>query len=303
MIIPGLPQRRAGNTWTRIRNPARYSHRDSTRIFEHSGLLYMSNGYQPGGVLARDLWKSADGIEWELVNSNTPYLGWCPMVSFNGEIVALGSSILRSADNGVTFTVALASPPFTMPDNTRGTWWPIVRGSTLILIGQDRTWWTTNLTTWQSRTMPFYRENFALYDMNGTVFVAAGNNRTASAEVGYPDNTSFNDVWSAPDPIAGTWTRITSSAPWAKRMWPSFAVHDGELIISGGFNNVTGATNFADTWASHDGISWREVGSSVRYPPRHYSQLVSRYGRLILNNGNENPNVSPGTRSDVWELT
>lgn len=304
-ILNLIPNRSISSTsaWT-YKGLTNYSHRDSTRIFEHKGLLYLSNGYQPGGVLVRDLWKSFDGIDWFPVNLNTPYLGWCPVVSFKGSIVALGNSIMKSDDDGVTFSTVLASAPFDMPQNTRGTWWALVRGETLILIGKNKTWWTSDLISWASRDMPFYRENFAVWDMGGRVFLAAGSSEGAKTppETGYPNLTSFNDVWANSDPITNSWSRLVESAPWVPRMWPAFAVHGGELVITGGYDNVSGATNFNDTWASRDGVSWRQIASAVRYSPRHYSQLVSRSGQLILNNGNRNPNTPPGTINDVWTL-
>lgn len=295
---------RAASAWTRVKYPAAYSHRDSCRIFKHKGRVYLSNGYQPGNLLLRDLWMSTDAIDWICVNDDTPYLGWCPITSFGGRIVALGDKIMASEDDGVTFDIVLDNPPFAIPTTTVGTWQPLVRGTSLILIGANKCWWTTDLISWSSRTLPFFRNNFAIWDCGGYVYLAAGNNETPNspAEVGYPGRTSFKDVWRVDDPIAGTWTRIVAEAPWAKRMWPGFALHGGEMVITGGYNNVTGATNFADTWASRDGVNWREIAIGAHYPHRHFPSVISQRGRLILNNGNQNPNVSPGTINDIWEL-
>lgn len=293
------------SSWNRVKFPANYSHRDSTRIFEHKGILYMSNGYQPGAISNKDLWKSDDAIEWEIVNINTPYTAWCPIISFKNEIVALGASIMKSLDDGLSFQTVLSNPPFSITANTRRTWWPIVYEDKLVLIGAGKVWWTTDLISWSSKDIFFNRENYAIWQKDGLIFVAAGSQAipAATPEAGYPDSTSFNDVWSTDDPINGNWSRLLINAPWAKRLWPAFTTHNGEMYISGGYNNVTGLTNFDDTWASKDGVIWREVGVSVKYGPRHYSQLVSRHGRLILNNGNRNPNVSPGTINDIWELS
>lgn len=289
--------------WTLLGNAA-YANRDSTRIFEHKGLLYLSNGYQPGHILLPDLWKSYEGINWFLVNDATPYTGWCPVISFKGAIVALGDPVMISEDDGLTFTVIPGDPPFTTEANTRKTWWPLVRGDTLMMFGEGKTWWTTDLVTWSSRDTPFYRENYALWDIGGTAYMAAGSDATkpnVPPEEGYPDSTSFNDVWAVDDPITGTWTRILEFAPWAPRMWPGFAVHGDEMVITAGFNNITGDTNFRDTWASRDGVNWREIAGAP-FPNRHFPQVVSRFGRLILNNGNQNPNTPGGTVNDMYEL-
>lgn len=289
--------------WNLLGNAA-YSPRDSTRIFEHEGLLYLSNGYQPGGILLPDLWKSWDGIRWFLVNASTTYTGWCPMISFGGAIVALGNPVMKSDDGGLTFTTVPGSPPFTTVPNTRKTWWSLVRGDTLMMFGEGKTWWTTDLVTWSSRNTPFYRENYALWDLGGMVYMAAGSDATTPnvpPEAGYPDSTSFNDVWAVDDPITGTWSRIQVNAPWAPRMWPGFAVHGDEMVITAGYNNRTADTNFNDTWVSRDGVNWREI-TGTPFPHRHYPQVFSRFGRLILNNGNQNPNSPGGVTNDIYEL-
>jgi len=291
----------ADSGWTLLGNAA-YSHRDSSRVFEHKGLLYLSNGYQPGHILLPDLWKSYDGINWHLVNDATPYTGWCPVISVKGAIVALGDPVMISEDDGLTFIAIPGDPPFTTEANTRKTWWPIVRGDRLIMCGQGHVWWTEDLENWSTEDMPFYRENYALWDLKGRLYIAAGSDVTTPndpPEQQYPDSTSFNDVWMTDDPISGTWTRILEFAPWAARMWPGFAVHGDEMVIMGGYNNRAGV-NFGDTWASRDGVSWREI-TGTALPARHYPQAFSRFGKLILNNGNMNAGTT-GTYNDMYEL-
>lgn len=289
--------------WTLVKPSAQYSPRDSCRVFHHNGEVFLSNGYQHGGVCLHDLWKSPDGINWQLVNAATPYTGWCPVVSFSGEIVAIGEKVMKSSDGGVTFTTVLETPPFVITQDTKWTWIASVWNGKLILIGGNKLWWTENLTTWQSVTLPFYRVNCALWNLNGRIYLAGGNNNEAASppEIGYPAKTSFNDVWAADDLIAGTWTRVCASAPWAKRMWPGFCVHNDELVLAGGYDNTTGATNFDDTWVSPDGVNWRQL-TGDRFTKRHYPSLVSHQGKVILNNGNRSPNQSPGVINDVWML-
>lgn len=290
--------------WTVVKAQAAYSVRDSTRTFFHDGYWYLSNGYQHGNLLIPDLWKSEDAINWHIVNALTPYTGWCPITSFNGDIVAVGAKVWRSTNGGVSFSVALETPPFAVADNTVETWWLIVRGNRLFMFGASKIWHTTDLVNWSSIDLPFFRNNFAIWDYRGSIFLAAGNTDVANspAEVGYPGRTSYNDVWRCDDPLDGdSWTQVTSSAPWATRMWPAFCVHGDEMVISGGYNNVTGATNYSDTWVSRDGVTWRQIGGE-EYSARHYAAMFSHRGRLLLQNGNRSPNDNPGVSNDVWEL-
>lgn len=292
------------SSWAVVRQEADYSVRDSSRAFWHAGFWYLSNGYQHGNVLLPDLWRSADGITWHLVNPSTPYTGWCPVTSFDGEIVAVGEKVWRSTDGGASFSVALETPPFSVANNTGETWWIVVRGDRLFMFGANKIWHTTDLVSWSSIDLPFFRNNFAIWDYRGYIFIAAGNTDVANspAEAGYPGRTSFNDVWRCEDPLdGGSWMRVTTSAPWAPRMWPAFCVHGDEMVLSGGFDNVTGATNYADTWVSRDGINWRQL-TGGDYTPRHYATMISHKGRILLQNGNRSPNVSPGVMNDIWEL-
>jgi hypothetical protein len=294
-------------TWTFVKK-AEYSQRDDGRHFQHNGLHWLSHGYREGipGAQVFDLWNSEDAMTWNLVRLTTPWMGLAPVVSFNGEIVALAEKVYRSTDNGVTITVALETPPWNIigiSGDISG-WRALVRNGYLLLFQDETVWYTQNLTDWDVADLPWYRLRGALWDLNGYVYAAAGNNTETAdpPETNYPNFTSLNDVWRSADPTAGpgSWTELTASAPWAQRMWPGFCVHGDEMVIAGGYDNVTGGSNFDDTWVSRDGITWREIGGTA-YPDVHAPNLISASGRLLIQNGNRYP-TGTGVIRDIFEL-
>ena len=297
VVIPALPTRRIplNAKWQTLKVHARYSHRDSCVFFKHNGQAYLSYGYQYGGNVLPELWRSADGIDWHLVNGALPYQDFAPATSFGGDIVAVGDGVWQSTDGGASFTQVASSLPFTVSESTNFTWRLLADGGTLMLFAKDRIWHTTDLENWSDVLLPWEnRQNAGVLKHRGKWFILAGNSGVPGSH-----GTRFNDVWAATDPLdAEAWQQIAASAPWAARQWPSVCSHSGHIVMVAGYN---GTTNFNDTWISEDGVSWQQVSTSPAYSKRHYVTLLSMHGRLILQNGNQNPNVGE-TVNDVLEL-
>lgn len=309
-VISALPNRalHSSMTWTLVKQ-AEYSQRDDGRPFFHNGLHWISHGYQENipGEQVKDLWCSSDALTWRRVQITTPWMGLAPVLSFNGEIVAMAEKVWRSSDNGLNFTVALETPPWNIigiSGDISG-WRATVHNGYILLFQDDTVWFTQNLTDWDSADLPWYRLRGALWGLNGYVYSAGGNNTETNdpPETNYPTFTSLNDVWRSADPTAGpgSWTELTASAPWAPRMWPGFCVHGDEMVIAGGYNNITGLSNYDDTWVSRDGITWGEIGGTA-FPDTHAPNMFSAGGKLLLQNGNRYPTVASGTVRDIYEL-
>lgn len=309
MIIPFSPDVALHDlmTWRTVVEHAAFAHRDSCCHFEHAGLYWLSNGYQYGTANAlRDLWCSDDLKRWVRKNAATPYQQYSPVASFDGKIVACGDRVYVSEDLGSTWTVVLETPPFAISTSTVYTPRMIARGGKLLLFVQDQLWVTSDLVNWTSVALPWaMRVNFAIWDMNGEVFIAAGNNDDPNSppEGGYPGKTSLNDVWKSPDPTAGpsSWTRLTANAPWPARMWPGYCVHSGHLVIGYGYKNTVTPDNWNDLWVSKDGVNWRQISQRVAASKRHFPSMFSHAGSIWLMCGNQNP-AAPGTLNDVLRL-
>lgn len=305
-VISALPSRaiHSSMVWTLLKQ-AEYSRRDDARYVFHNGMHWISHGYRQDapGEIDKDLWKSEDAITWRMVQSTTPWQGLAPVVSFNGEMIVVAEKIYRSTDDGLNFTVALETVPWTT--GALSSFRCIVYGGHILLFHGDTLWYSNNLTTWNSVALPFERFGFGIWDFNGYVYAASGwsEEENDPPEATYTQFTSHNDVWRSANPIggSGTWTQINADAPFAPRMWAAYAVHGDEMVLSGGFNNVIGTSNFDDTWVSRDGITWREIGGTT-YPDVHASMLISASGKLFMQHGNRYPTTSDFVTRAIYEL-
>ena len=73
-------------SWVKVTDKAPFSPRDTAEDLVYDGKMWISNGYYHGGKLTRDLWSSKDGVNWTLVNPNTPYDGYSEMVVYDNKM-------------------------------------------------------------------------------------------------------------------------------------------------------------------------------------------------------------------------
>ncbi|MEE3262183.1 MAG: hypothetical protein VX290_05010, partial [Candidatus Latescibacterota bacterium] len=125
----------------------------------------------------------------------------------------------------------------------------------------------------------------------------AGNSeeKNSPEEKGYPQFTTWNDVWCSTD--GAEWTRVLEHAPWAPRMWCRGRAYAGALWLIGGFDNAN-HTNLGDVWFTRDGVNWTEFISDPVFAPRHEPTLYTAHDALWVVAGNTWPVVN-----DVWRLT
>jgi hypothetical protein len=71
-------------------------------VFDFNGRVWISNGYQLGHVIVRDLLTSYDGINWQMVNQSTPYQGYAAVCRF-GEWLYFYDGVMRRTKDGTTF--------------------------------------------------------------------------------------------------------------------------------------------------------------------------------------------------------
>ena len=258
--------------------------------------MWISNAFYHGNKLTRDLWSSTDGKTWTLVNPATPYDGYSELVVFRNKMWAVKGSVWCSTD-GVNWTQVLARTPFG------------VRGYGELVVHQDKMWqlgsgpdvwhsadgvnWTcaTRQASYGNRSgtaVTVFGDRFWL--MGGSV---GGPN--TPPEKGYPQITTFNDVWCSRD--GANWTRVVEHAPWAPRKWFVAQVYADRMWIIGGYDNVHHA-NFGDVWCTVDGIAWQELSSTTRFTPRHEPTCYVFDNSLWVVAGNTWP-----VRNDVWRLT
>lgn len=113
-------------------------------------------------------------------------------------------------------------------------------------------------------------------------------------EQGYPEYTTFNDVWCSVDGVH--WTRVLEQAPWSTRMWFIAKEYGGRMWIVGGYDNKH-AKNFGDVWYSEDGVRWQSFACATTFSPRHEPTCYVYDETLWVVAGNSWP-----VQNDVWCL-
>ena len=210
-----------------------------------------------------DVWRSKDGLIWEQVAASSAWgsigPGGLPITgrmqhmcwSFNGKIyLAGGQSDLGNA--GSAFNDYWVS-------NDHGA-----------------TWIQLGTAPWAGRGA--VTGNTV---MNGFMWMVAG-----GAFDTVPANTiTYREVWKF-DGV--TWTLVTNTPPWLGRIYNFVQVApDGTntptMYLIGGANGL--GTNFAEIWASHDGITWIQR-SIVPWQASHADGICFFNGKILQGPGN-----------------
>ncbi len=283
------------NGWELVTEHAAFSPRDTAEGVVFRDWMWLSNAYHSGGVLVRDLWKSADGKIWEKVLEPTPYDGYSEMIVFQDKMWAIKGSVWNSAD-GEHWQCVLDKTPF----GVIGYGECVVFQEAMWQLGGPGIWRSEDGVRWECvQPNPPFGSRFgaAIAVFDNKLWLCGGATPKASEppEKHYPQYTTYNDVWSSPDGIH--WTRVTEQAPWAPRMWTVACAYAGRLWLLGGFSNRE-SKNFAEAWHTRDGIHWTALSSEKMWAPRHEPTVYVFQGSLWLVAGNAWPLMN-----DVWKLT
>lgn len=302
-----------GSTWQQVRQEAEFSTRDSARTFMLGNRIHLANGFQIGDIAVNDLWRSADGLNWELVNDTPPYDDWSILTAIGSIIYAIGPDTMwKSEDGGLNWTKIVDPMPWQIPfDN------PVIAtsGGKLLAIPDTglspdanagvwdfnfgtNTWSKVYVAAWGPRNLP------TLVEFNGSLFLYGGVDKTTAnipPEVHYTGQTTLNDVWEGN--LTGTvWAEVVANLPSSPRIWPSIIEFNDRLMMMGGYDNLNPvAQNFTDTWESDDGINWTRLETAAQYTERHAAAPYVFNGRLYLAAGKAN--LIEATKNDIWQFS
>ncbi|HOX40074.1 MAG TPA: glycoside hydrolase family 76 protein [Candidatus Brocadiia bacterium] len=296
------PSQTAGRTkeiageWALVNEHAAFSIRDTAEDVIYDGKMWLSNGYYNGNILTRDLWNTTDGIEWKLINKNTPYDGYSEMVAYDGRMWAIKGSVWTSRD-GVDWKQVAEKTPF----GVRSYGETLVFKNKIWQLGSGRDVWnTSDCVNWECvrKEAPFGgRAASAVVAFKDKLWLLGG--RTSGVnnppEKGYKDMITHNDVWCSSD--GKEWNRVLEHAPWKPRQWFIAMEYKGRMWIIGGHDNVNSA-NFGDVWHTENGVNWVEFKSPKCFSARHEPTCYIFNGSLWVVAGNSWPLMN-----DVWRLT
>ncbi|MCO6458586.1 MAG: hypothetical protein J5I93_25040 [Pirellulaceae bacterium] len=266
---------RDGATWT-LRKPNTFLDRSFDPASDWEGRhtagyvvfqdkMWIVGGDVNQGHYQHDVWNSADGVRWHLVNRDQP-VPWGPRalhltLVFQDKIWILGGQTMPGfAPSEETFYRDIWTttdgrrwqrvPPVEPYWSPRG----MIGGSAVF---QDRIWILGGGT----------------YDTPQT-----------------PSRNFFNDVWSSADGIH--WRQHTAAAPWHPRQYHEVAVFDNRLWVLEGYHRDGGNRN--DVWHSADGTHWQELPATP-WRPRHAASVFVHDNALWMVAGNN-------MQQDVWKL-
>ncbi|MBI4580752.1 MAG: hypothetical protein HY718_13680 [Planctomycetes bacterium] len=304
--IAATPTTRPGESvdgqWGCVLPHGPFSARDTAEDAVFAARMWLSNGWtpkdsrDPAAELTRDLWSSADGVNWTLVSDATPYDPYSEMVVFRDKLWAIKGSVWNSTD-GVKWNKVLDHTPF----GNRGYGEAVVFKERIWQLGSgEDVWSTADGVNWTCATpkAPYgNRAATAVAAFDGRLWLMGGRTEEANnpPEKGYKQFTTHNDVWSSVD--GASWTREVQHAPWAPRQWAITVAYAGRLWLIGGHDNVN-SRNLGDVWWTTDGRYWQRFESRPRFAPRHEVTPYVFNGSLWVVAGNTWPVVN-----DVWRLT
>ena len=283
-------------SWELVADSCGFSIRDTAEPFVFRDMMWLSNGYCEGALLARDLWRSADGMAWTRVMENTPYDGYSEMAVYRDKVWAVKGSVWNSPD-GLNWDRVSAETPF----GARGYGELVVFKDRLWQLGSGRdVWHSEDGVRWECALAdaPYgdrYGPAVAVYQDKLWLMGGATLEPSDPPEKHYAKYTTHHDVWCSPDGV--NWTRVIERAPWEPRMWVVAEVYAGRLWILGGFSNRQ-KINFADAWSTVDGVTWDEHTPSPMFSPRHEVTPYVFGGSLWVVAGNSWP-----LTNDAWKLT
>jgi hypothetical protein len=210
-----------------------------------------------------DVWNSADGKKWNLVNKDHP-VPWGPRalhytVAFRDKIWVIGGQTIPNiakADEAIYRDV----------------------------------WTTANGTAWEQvqPVEPYWSPRGMIGGnvvFKDRIWILGGGTYDTPK---YPERNYYNDVWSSADGVH--WERHTAAAPWAPRQYHDVAVFDGRMWVLEGYAKA----NRKDVWHSADGVTWHEV-QNTPWKPRHAASVFVFNDALWMVAGNN-------MEKDVWKL-
>ena len=136
-------------------------------------------------------------------------------------------------------------------------------------------------------------------------FTATSTFGTAPLTVSFTDQSTGSPTgWAwyfGDENYTQTWTQMTASAGWSKRIgYSSVAMPDGSIVLMGGYSG----TFLNDVWRSMDcGATWIQVNKSAGWSVRNGHSSVATPGGSIILMGGIDITGNNIYKNDVWRST
>jgi hypothetical protein len=298
----------------KLEGTAAWQARDSQAEWVFKDQLWIGGGwFQSYAEPPRDVWATADGKAWSLIEKNSPWLhSDLPMnVTFADKMWIMGgwykgrlsghsaSNQVWSSSDGVTWNQVSASAGWSPRlaaglVEHRGRIW-ILGGTENYYFGNEASlkndvWSSADGNVWKLETAKAAWSPRAYHQavvLNDKIYVLGGGNYV-------PSYHAKNDVWSSSDGV--NWTSEAENAPWEPRLWFSAAVYRGHIWVLGGWSKTQ--DNFGDVWHSADGKNWKRLETKTCWKARHEHSVFVFQDKLWVAGGHARP-----LSREVWSLS
>ncbi len=283
--------------WTRVLDKAPWPARDSAGELVFKDRMWLLGGYLPKVV--GDVWSSADGKAWERAGDVPSDAGVNIPVNFvhDGRMfVASNKGELFASTDGAAWELVNASPPWAGRYAAGGAHF---RGRMWVLGGNRRkhlhndVWSSADGKEWKQEVehAPWSpRQLFSNVIVKDDKLWVIGGGITS-----YEPFRAYRDVWCSED--GRKWEQVTDEAPWAARIWSSYAVYRNRIFLLGGFRGQPVWENRDDVWYTADGKTWKQLKTDNIWSARHELSAYVFQDKLWVVAGNSWP-----LRNDVWSL-
>ena len=288
--------------------------RTSFNAVVFKGQLWVLGGLDVNYLSARDVWKSSDGVNWDLVTEDA---GFVPgrIVVFKDRLWSIGGwertsdsdGILKdiwSSADGIHWRRELSDVEFLNRSKFevavhQGRIWLTGGGTGRCPSSSDYsdTWYTEDGIVWHASTVSVTypsRCGHRMLNHNGQLYIVGG----ASS------NKYLNDVWVL-DSENG-WLQVTDDTGYMERLGSQVLSYQGQLWTFGGKDRAS--IRHSDIWSSGDGVEWKS-DELLRFPLRYDHQSISFKDRLWVIGGQDfteywhNAIVTgsyDSVKSDIW---
>ncbi len=285
----------------------------------------------PGCCTSNEVWKSADGVIWQLVKPNSS-TGWegrhmAGWAVFNGKMWIIGgddnsghyqTDVWNSSD-GLHWTQVAASVPWAvwnLDQPGRVLHYVVAFNNKLWVMGGQampalldpapQPYPTTPILyadVWNSSDGANWNFVGALPHALGMICgaVVFDNQLWVIGGGTYGDDdqntagTVYNEVWSTTDGV--NWTQH-ASGPWPARRYHAVTVYNNNIWVLGGLGPDGPNSDKNDVWYSPDGEHWGQV-VNIPWDPRHALSVYVLNGSLFLTGGTPD---AGDQHNDIWRM-
>lgn len=247
--------------------------------------------FLPTSQFFDDVWRSSDGVTWELVTDDAP---WEPRAGLSAEVLGDHIYVLAGSQNDDSSIIGPGGPA---------------------RIYYQDVWRSTDGASWELMTdaAPWApRAGAATVVRDDLLFLFGGEDGFTCEPLPDCEPPYFNDVWATAD--GASWALVTEAAGWSPRPGHVCNLVGNQFVCFGGFGLTENPT---DVWVSSDGAAWEQLASG---PWGSDDPLAMRYdfdsvvldgdaGPVLLTFGGDretfdftDPENYLRVDDDVWEL-